>query len=740
MRATETKVVGVPVAYGLETFRNRVDELEHIVEALVRPDTRVVTVVGRRGIGKSALAAKAAERLMTAADGHRPGGIVNVSSRTSGISLERIFLDAAHLLGPAEEERLLQVWSSGRSAADKVLELFSALAPLRCLIVVDNLEDHLTDEGELTDEDLRLLLDLVFRAPRPPRLLITSQVPPALPAAVRRYEARLRLDQGLPTEEAVELLRDLDRSGTTALGHASGAELAEMVRKVYGIPRALELVFAAMSDDYLTMPSLGEMLTSFGSRGDIVAGLAQDRYHRLDERARIVLDVLAVFHRPASVEAVAWVLRPIAPAVDAAPALATLARTHMATLDRQSRTFVLHPLDADLAYAGLPESGALGRRSLERRVAQYYLHEAPDESRWEVVDDVSAYRWAFHHWVKAYDYGLAARLLEQIGEFMVWRGSTAAVIEMHAEVDGHLTDDDTILAHLLGFGFARTIGGPVAAAVPLLERAEELARADGDERKVENALRLLSGAYRPAGRLQDAITSGLAAADLAHRLGNYHNESHSLINVSLAHSYLGNMGDGLRTAERLRELGEAHDDDLLVARARDAKSAAYLVGQRWADARDEAAAAIGAYERSRVTEAIGYARNVLGLAQLGLGDTGTATDTFQLGLADAFTSEQPRVEGFCRYNLAWVYWSTGRLQEATGEAQLSRRAFERAGSAEEPAAAALALAAAAMLAGDVPEASARLAEATRHVGANPDLCPAAWLSAEAERLTRAGAE
>jgi hypothetical protein len=81
-----------------------------------------------------------------------------------------------------------------------------------------------------------------------------------------------------------------------------------MVRQVHGIPRALELVVAAMSDDYLTMPSLDEMLTSFARRGDIVAGLAQDRYHRLDAQARIVMDVLAVFRRPTTVDAIAWVL------------------------------------------------------------------------------------------------------------------------------------------------------------------------------------------------------------------------------------------------------------------------------------------------------------------------------------------------------------------------------------------------------------------------------------------------
>jgi predicted ribonuclease YlaK len=52
------RTVGIPVTYGLEKFRNRDGERETLAQLLADPGIRMVTIVGRRGIGKSALATK----------------------------------------------------------------------------------------------------------------------------------------------------------------------------------------------------------------------------------------------------------------------------------------------------------------------------------------------------------------------------------------------------------------------------------------------------------------------------------------------------------------------------------------------------------------------------------------------------------------------------------------------------------------------------------------------------------
>ncbi|MEU4746014.1 AAA family ATPase, partial [Actinosynnema sp. NPDC023658] len=344
-------MVGTPVAYGLETFKDRSRQQDEVLASLTDDRTRMVTIVGRRGIGKSALAARIVTRIE---GGDVPWLIANISSRTSGLSLERIYLDCARLLGGAAEEELLSAWTGSRAVMDKVTTLFDAFTERRCLLVLDNVEDRLTDVGEPADGDLRDFFEVLFRARHLVRLLVTTQVPIALPPAVRRYEARIFLDDGLPPSDGVALLRELDRDGEAGLHLMSDLDLEQAVRRVHGVPRAIELVFGALVQDYLTLPTLEDLLDTYAVRGDMVANLAQDGFRRLGHEARLVLDVLAVFGRPSTAEAVTSVLRPIARDLDVAAALAELAaRGRMVTVHRASRTFRLHPMDVDLVFSEL---------------------------------------------------------------------------------------------------------------------------------------------------------------------------------------------------------------------------------------------------------------------------------------------------------------------------------------------------------------------------------------------------
>src|SRR6516162_8300548 len=189
------RVVGTPVSYGLATFKDRHQQLAQILTWLADPGTRMITVVGRRGIGKSSLAAKAVEVLASTDSGC--SAVVNLSTRTEGpLTIERIFFTCAELAAPAEKEMLYALWGTLRSPRDKLLELFAAMGEGTHVIVLDNIEDQLSDDGHPENADLELFLDVVFRAKRAPRLLVTTQVPIDLDPALGRLEARLRLDSG----------------------------------------------------------------------------------------------------------------------------------------------------------------------------------------------------------------------------------------------------------------------------------------------------------------------------------------------------------------------------------------------------------------------------------------------------------------------------------------------------------------------------------------------------------------
>jgi tetratricopeptide (TPR) repeat protein len=727
-------VVGTPVSYGLETFKDRREQVRQILEWLADPGTRLITVFGRRGIGKSALAAKVAQILATSSRECR--GVANLSTRMGNdLTIERIFFTCAEMAGPAKKAGLDEVWASRRSPQDKLLLLFAALQEGMYLIILDNIESQLSDNGRLQADNLGIFLDVVFRAVAAPRVLVTSQVPISLDPAMRRMEARLHLKGGLPVDDCVSLLRDLDRNGDAGLLDAPATKLELAATRLHGVPRALELAVGALADDHLTLPSLDEVLKDFTARGDIVDQLAHSRHSRLDEESRMTLDVLAVFGTPVTREPVEWVMQPLAPGVDPVRALSQLADIHMVAVNRKSKEFSLHPLDADIAYGALPTDGPFSRRVLERRVAAWFesLRVPPP---WRSVSDVANHRLEYDHRLRANDYDECALILDEIGGFLLWQGSTREVADMHLTIHDHLRADVAVLAHLIGYGQAKHIGGPVEEAIQPLQQAVALAERMGDERQLERALLSLGSVFRGLRRLNEAIEVLRRTAEVAAHTGNVLQQSGALLSLSLSLSYLGDVPGALDVADQLSRLADRSGDPLIAGRTGDARSAAYIVASRWSQAVTAAEEAVQAYEAANAPEHLGYARNAAGIGLLGEGRVDAALDSLSRGRDDCSGAGSPRAEGLCLYNLSWAYWMAGNYDAVKDAAQNAVEVLHRAGGPDLQASEKLAAAAAAMANGNRKLAGEALAGAVEAARGNSDLAPSKWLLTEAALLRR----
>lgn len=514
----KARVVGTPVSHGLEAFKDRLAQLEQILQWLGDPVTRMITVFGRRGVGKSALAAKAVEVLARGDRGY--SGVVNLSARTGGaLTIERIFSACAELASADRRSELDKLWASRRDPREKLIELFAALDGGRILVVLDNIEDQLSDNGNPAGSDLEIFFDVIFRAAKAPRVLVTSQVPVMLDPAMLRMQARLELKEGLPVAESVELLRELDRDGEAGLRDASVVELEQAARKLHGVPRALELLVGALVGDDPALPTVDDVLKVFTARGDIVDQLAHARYQRLSDDARATLDVLAVFGCPVTREPVEWVMRSLVPDLEPALALRQLVHMHMVSVDRRAKEFGLHQLDAEIACAALPEQGRIGRRELERRVAAWYRSKRFPPP-WRSLADVTNHRREYEHLLRAGDYDQCAMVLDEISEFLIWQGSSREVIGMYLAVQDHLNDEAAVLAQLVGYGQALDRCGPLEAAIPPLQQAVTLAERIGDKRQLERALFSLGDVLRDLRQLREAVQVLGKAADSAGQTGN----------------------------------------------------------------------------------------------------------------------------------------------------------------------------------------------------------------------------
>ena len=384
----------------------------------------------------------------------------------------------------------------------------------------------------------------------------------------------------------------------------------------------------ALLGDHLTLPTLDDVLKNFAARGDIVDQLAHDRYSRLDDEARMILDAIAVFRTPTSREPIDWVVSPLIPGIDAGRALMSEPVRKRFPSISALRLYELHPLDADIAYAALPAETSFGRRILERRVAAWY-HTKLNTAPWHAVNDVANHRRAFEHLFRAGDFDACSFILDEISEFLVYQGSNREMLALHLALRDHLQDDRAKLAHLVGYGLALEIGGPLEDAVQPLSQAVELAERASDDRQLQRALFCLGDVLRDLRQLHEAAEVLKRAAAIARKVGNTALQAHSLLQLSLTLTYLGQVAGALEIVDQLDQLCATDNNPLLSAQASNARSAVYIVMQKWDYAIDAADQAIGGYEESGIPEALGYARNGKGLALLALDRVEEAVTIFE---------------------------------------------------------------------------------------------------------------
>jgi predicted ATPase/DNA-binding CsgD family transcriptional regulator/transcriptional regulator with XRE-family HTH domain len=240
-------------------------ELDTIVRTLVAEDTRLLTLTGPAGVGKTRLALAAAVRLVE--DGDRfPDGVARVDL-TPVRDPDLVLRALARALG------LLDVGS--RPALERLVE---ALAQRRQLVVLDNVEQVLAAAASLAE--------LLAACPGL-TLLVTSRVPLQL-----RWEQTLRVAPlpvpdlsaaPLPSLDAllavpsVELFveRARARRANFVLTEREAPLVAQLVVQLDGLPLALELAAARL--DVLPLSTLARRLDD---RLQLLATEAPDRPER----------------------------------------------------------------------------------------------------------------------------------------------------------------------------------------------------------------------------------------------------------------------------------------------------------------------------------------------------------------------------------------------------------------------------------------------------------------------------
>lgn len=472
------RVVGQRPAIAVDHFHGRVHELAELGQLVSDSGVRIASIIGRGGMGKTALACKVlfaleADTLPTG-ETVKVDGIAYFSTNTGGINLERMFLDCAEMLGGEHERLLTEVWKSAEmDASEKVDRLLEALNNGRYVILLDNMEDLIDEQGQIANTDFRTFFEMSLTVPHRAFLLLTSRVPVAFPQGMTSLDVRVTLTEGLSVDDGVAMLRDLDPNGSASLRDADSVQLARVVERTHGVPRALEVFGGIMHDDMFA--TLDSAIDAFFQYDITVEQLITDAYKRFDDDAKQVMTALSVFRRPVPIVAVQFLLGETLAAADVQRILLHLVRVHVVTIvDRVSKLVGMHPVDRDYAYNSLPDDQ---KQALNRRAASYYQQLRTAEDSWKSIDDLQPQLNEFDHLIAAGDYDDAARVVDSIDEkyLAVW-GHYRRLHNLREQVDGKISDGILLATNTHRLGTMTHIFAMYARALEYFEKALTLSR------------------------------------------------------------------------------------------------------------------------------------------------------------------------------------------------------------------------------------------------------------------------
>jgi predicted ATPase/DNA-binding XRE family transcriptional regulator len=535
-------------------------ELQAVAELIERDDTRLLTLLGPAGVGKTRIAAGyAATQPAQFPDGVYWFPIGTLNDPTT------VLIALAGALG---------VRGSPKTTVEEIID---HLRPLSSLLVIDNAEHHLTTCAEFCRA-------ILAGAPKL-TILITSRHLIGVPGELTLPVVPLQLPplgtpaaqlSGIPSCQLF-LARSLI---SNRLDQPAADAVIRICQRLDGLPLALEL--AAARTNVLTVHELADTLESElsilqtpgpGGEQELVDAMVGWTYQRLSATEQLIFERLSVFGGSFSRAAVAEVCGGGLDEIDVVDVLSSLvSKSLVVRQDEGSQQARFRLLQLIRQYARSKFALHPDRVVTHRRHAEYYRdlveRAAPeltghDQHEWlsiidrEVGNIRPAIAWSIHHQPET-----ALRTVAALGRWCYLRGRytdgrrwAASALRAWPDAPSELRAQALVLAGTLAF-----LQCDYAEARPLVEEAQALFFQSGDQAGLVWSIGRLGAIAREQGRYEQSAELHREALRLAEQAGDDHDAAVQLNYLC----FLAWLSKDLDTAEaigpdalrRMRELGD----------------------------------------------------------------------------------------------------------------------------------------------------------------------------------------
>lgn len=551
------KFVHQPPMFAPPHFQDRFVETGVVADFLKNDSRRIITLIGRGGIGKTAMIC----RLMKSLEqGILPddrgkfdvGGMVYLhETGLNKIGFANLFGDLCILLPREIANNQEKIYKDGqRSVRFKMFSLLEEFRAEPVIVLLDNLENAIDPETcTFIEEDLRDALLALLEAPHHPvKIIITTRIPPRDILLIHpERQQTLHLDSGLGSPFAENILRALDSDGSLGIRDAPDSILTKIREYTRGFPRALEIFCGSLTADIST--TVEELLSKIQNVPDqkIVEILVGEAFSRLDKNAQIVMQALAIFSRPVPAVAVDFLLQPYTPSPDSAQILNRLVNMHF--VRREHGRYYMHPVDLAYALSRIPpepQEGItagqiyLSKRGLRKRASEYFRLIRRPREEWKNLTDIDPQLSEFELRCDAEDYETALWIVNDIDNNYLTRwGHAGMVVEMRKKLVGKLTDDSSVCVNMALLGSAYLQVGKSLKAIEYNEPALSLCQKNKDSFTEAFTLNVLAIANRRIGQISKAIEMYERSMIIDRNLASTANEAITLNNLGVAYRYLG---------------------------------------------------------------------------------------------------------------------------------------------------------------------------------------------------------
>lgn len=550
-RTTEEKYSWNNAPAVLNEWTGRDHLLKQITDDWNNPQKHVTGLIGFGGEGKSSLARKWIETLITSDIGRSTCDGVFWWGFYENRSVDE-FLEAAlkYMSGGRIDPR--QVQSSNLRAQI----IGSMLGSGRYLFVLDGLEVLQHQDGDqyglLQSNDLRDLLTFFARPDNQSFCLITSRAPLLDLMEYTTYTHR-DVDR-LSEEDGRALLRRLGVKGRDT-------EFNKVVADWDGHALTLSILAA-----YLAERFDGDIKQLTDIPVPIADEPRYERVHRVLRRydehlmkdEREFLKLFSVFRLPVQESAFEKVFEPLLKSLDKNALLKLVSRLTNYRLirhDEHEKAYTTHPLIRNHYFALFTKGDPSQEKAAHEQIKDYYLSIAGDAPQYPTLDDLKPLIEAVHHACQAGVYDDAYRVYQDKIEqreikVLGWRlGAYETLVNLMLEffpsantsVGPSLISQGSKRFILNTLGFCLMNLGRLREAVPFYERGNDIALNMQDWRNVSIAYINLADLYNSLGALDASTEAAAQSLDFARRSGYRQDEVISLVVKARAADMQGNI-------------------------------------------------------------------------------------------------------------------------------------------------------------------------------------------------------